>query len=438
MTTVAANDDDGTERDLAAGEPFPRIRGPRIVLMWILRLRWLAVIGQLAATVAAVFLGLNASLPAVVTVVAITAVSNLGLWYWQRGRSIPTWLILAVLLVDMALLTGLLFLTGGAENPFSVLYLVHVAMAVTTLGGLWTWIVVGAAAVLYGSLLAVDPVPLSPDGHLPMYVRHAGSWASLVLIAGLIAYFSGRVNRSLRWREMHINALREKNARNEKLSTLTTLAAGAAHELGTPLATIALVAHELELAIAKMPGTEELAEDAKLIRTECDRCRFILDRMRVDVASDPRSGRTELDELLAHLAAHLRDEERARLSTVGPLNGYAIGAPCPAIEQSLTVMIRNAMDADPAGNPVKLVISPGYDTIVFDVIDQGMGMTPDVLKRVGEPFFTTKEAGRGMGLGLFLVRLVADNYKGRFTIASRPKQGTQSTLELPIARSASA
>jgi two-component system sensor histidine kinase RegB len=368
---------------------------------------------------------------AVAVVIGLTAISNLLLMWWQTHRPIPTRMILAVLLTDMCLLTVLLCLTGGADNPFSTLYLIHVAMAVTTLGGAWTWIVLSVAGILYALLLFVPTVSLTPGSSLPPNIREAGNLANLVLVGGLIAYFSGRVNRSLRWREVHINALRERNARNEKLTTLTTLAAGAAHELGTPLATIALVAKELELAIEKLPDSQGLIEDAQLIRQECDRCRFILDRMRVDVASDPRAGRTDLDELLWRLDQHLREHERERLQIIGPLNGHVIAAPGPAIEQSLTVMIRNAMDADPKGKPVRMVIRPEGDTISFEVIDEGQGMSPEVLKRAGEPFFTTKEAGRGMGLGLFLVRLVAENYRGRFTMASRQNEGTQSTLVLP-------
>ena len=412
------------------GVPFPHVRAPRIVMLWMLRLRWFAVIGQLTASVMALLIGLHPPVVIVGTVVGVTVASNGLLYAWLRTRPIPTWLIFAVLIADMCLLTILLHFTGGSDNPFNALYLIHVAMAVTVLGGLWTWIVVAVAGLLYGVLLFAEPVPL---GVMRRSVHHAGMWTSLVLIAGLVAYFCGRVNRSLRWREVHINALRERNARNEKLSTLTTLAAGAAHELGTPLATIAVVARELELSVGRLPELADMAEDARLIRQECDRCRFILDRMRVDVASDPRAGRTTLDEILARLDEHLREHERERLQIDGPRNGYPIAVPGPAVEQSLTVMIRNGMDADPLGQPVRMVIRPTPGAVAFDVIDRGKGMTADVLKRAGEPFFTTKEAGRGMGLGLFLVRLVAENYRGKFMLSSKLGEGTQSTLELPMA-----
>lgn len=411
---------------------FPPVSEPGIVLTWLMRLRWLAVVGQLAATIVAHLLWLNAPFGPVMVVVAITIISNIALWRWSRSHPIPTWLIAVVLMLDMTLLTILLINTGGPSNPFSTLYLIHVAMAVTTLGAGWTWLIVAAAGIGYATLFVIPPVKLSDQGLTP-FVQTIGLWANLVLISVLVAYFVGRVNRSLRQREREVTDLRERNARHEKLSTLTTLAAGAAHELGTPLATIALVAKELELAIAKLPASPELIEDAQLIRQECNRCRFILDRMRVEVATDSSDVATPLTQLLAKLSEHLREDEKARLTISGQAGDCLISAPCPAIEQSLTVMIRNAIDASEPSAPIQLSIRRSQNLIAFDVIDQGHGMTSEVLKRAGDPFFTTKDPGRGMGLGLFLVRLVAENFRGRFYMQSQEGKGTTSTLELPMA-----
>lgn len=411
---------------------FPPVREPRIVVIWLMRLRWLAVAGQLTATLVAHALALRAPLLPVMVVVGITALSNLILWKWSEVRSIPTWMIFGVLLLDMTLLTVLLICTGGPENPFSTLYLVHVAMAVTMLGGAWTWLIVAAGVLGYSLLFVITPIRLA-DQELPQAIRTIGLIANLLLIGSLVAYFSGRISRSLQAREQEIQELRDRNERHEKLSTLTTLAAGAAHELGTPLATIAVVAKELELAIAKLPASLDLIEDAQLIRQECDRCRFILDRMRVDVATDPSNVTTPLSDLLKQLRQHLREEEKSRLEILGPVGGDAIACPCPAIEQSLTVMIRNAIDASPPNAKVRLIIRRLRSTIAFDVVDQGHGMDAEVLKRAGDPFFTTKEPGRGMGLGLFLVRLVAENFRGSFRMTSEPGKGTISTLELPLA-----
>ncbi len=410
---------------------FPPVREPRIVVEWLMRLRWIAAIGQICATIAADWLDLHAPFLPVAIVVGITVISNIALWQYSQKREVATWAIMGILLLDMSMLTFLLIRTGGPQNPFSTLYLVHVAMAVTTLGAMWTWIVLVAAAIGYAMLFFIAPHPLS-DGPLPPRIEQFGLFANLVLIGGLIAYFSSRVNRALRRRELQVSALRERNARHEKLSTLTTLAAGAAHELGTPLATIAVVAKELELAISKLPERADLVEDAQLIRQECNRCRFILDRMRVEVVSDPSNVATPMAELLKQLGRHLREDEKLRLEITGPQDGLAIAAPCPAIEQSLTVMIRNAIDASPEEAGVKLIIRRLKDSVAFDVIDRGHGMSEDVLKKAGDPFFTTKVPGRGMGLGLFLVRLVAENFHGDFSLNSKPGVGTTSTLELPL------
>ena len=438
---AAPSQDKSIDRPAAEPEPalswhnewFPTVRAPRIVTLWLIRLRWFAVFGQIAATGVARFLHLSAPVIPVAIVTGVTLLSSGVLWRFSRGRALTTGLIFSVLLLDMAMLTVLLVYTGGPANPFSTLYLIQVAMAVTILSSGWTAIVALVAAGLYGSLFFIHCTPLSAGGILQPGIDEVGRVINFVLISGLIAYFSERLHRSLRRRDARIYALRERNERNERLSTLTTLAAGAAHELGTPLATIAVAAHELELAIRKLDAPGDLIEDAQLIRQECNRCRFILDRMRVDVASDTSDARTPLEELFARLAEHLRNDERERLRIVGPQDGVAIAAPCPAVEQSLTVMVRNAFDADASGKPVRLVVRRLRSSVAFDVIDQGTGMPDDVLKRAGEPFFTTKAAGSGMGLGLFLVRLVAENYRGTFTLSSRPNEGTKSTLEFPIA-----
>ncbi len=409
---------------------FPPVREPRIVTEWLIQLRWIASIGQIGATLAAHFLGLNAPFLPVAIVAAVTAITNISALKYLKKYEPPTAAITSILLLDMCLLTYLLYETGGTQNPFSTLYLVHVAMAVTTLGGMWTWIVLMTAAIEYGILFFVNPRPLYPAESPALH--HFGLWCNLLLIGGLITYFASRVNRALKRRDLQVSSLREKNARHEKLSTLTTLAAGAAHELGTPLATIAVVAKELELAISKIPDHAILIEDTQLIRQECNRCRFILDRMRVDVASDTRNITTTIEELMIQLARHLREDEKERIDITGPQEGYSISASCPAIEQSLTVMIRNAFDASPENSRLKMVIRKLKTSVAFDVIDKGHGMPEEVLKRAGDPFFTTKVPGRGMGLGLFLVRLVAENFRGQFKLASKPGEGTTCTLELPL------
>jgi two-component system sensor histidine kinase RegB len=403
---------------------------PQIVLAALTRLRWLAVIGQLAATVLAVaVLRLHIPLAPIIGVIVITALSNAMLaWLPAFGRP-PGWLIQVVLLLDVYLLTVLLYLTGGPENPFATLYLIHVAMAVIVLRAAGTWLVVATVAACYGILLhwhwKLEGLESQPN------IVAVGNWMALVLVSVLIAAFIGRVIRSLRQREHELVSVRERAAKSEQLAALTTLAAGAAHELNTPLGTIAVVAKELELSCNLHVPTESVLEDAKLIRREVDRCQNILSRMRVDIEEEvSQRPWISFDELEARLRESLDEPELARLKVVrdGPVNG--VPAPPIAIEQALLVLLRNAFDASSAEKTVTLAVRQSDRRIRLEVRDEGCGMSEEMLRRAGEPFFTTKEPGRGMGLGLFLVRLVAQQCGAIFAIDSRPGAGTTAVLEL--------
>ncbi len=403
-----------------------------IALPWLARLRWIAVVGQIGATTAAtVWLNLHLPLEWIALVIAITALSNLLVQIWNWLRPPPDWIVPGIILLDVCLLSVLLYFTGGTDNPFSVLYAIHVTMAVVVLGGGWTWFIVALSAIAYAGV-SVFHLPLDPPRGLPYLVGRFGQWSALVVVMVLIAYFIGRVMRSLRGQEMELAQARERASRGEHLAALTTLAAGAAHELGTPLGTIALVAKEMELASRRGGDPAALAEDARLIRQEVDRCRSILDRMRVDVIEDARHrpGVSTLGELLAALRGDLRPQEQASLliDTIVPLDQVVSHA--RVLRRAIGVLLRNAFDASPPNAKVTLFFVRDQGRMIFQVQDGGAGMSETVLRHAGEPFFTTKPPGEGMGLGLFLVRLVAETYGGKFELQSSPHQGTRSILEL--------
>lgn len=405
------------------------VNEPRIVLAALTRLRWMAVIGQLAATgLAILLLRLKLPLIPIAGVVLVTAISNVVLTYLPALTEPPGWLVQTVLLLDVFLLTILLYLTGGPDNPFASLYVIHVAMAVIALRAGWTWGVVGSVAACYGVLLATH-LPLDP--HLPHWITAVGNWVSLVLVSVLIAAFIGRVIRSLRQREYELAAVNERAARNEQLAALTTLAAGAAHELNTPLGTIAVVAKELEISCDAAANAESVLDDARLIRREVDRCRTILSRMRVDIGED-MSHRTVIsfDDLESHLRESVGEENLGRLRFVRSADLQTIQAPPRALEQALLVLLRNALDASGKDQVVTLEVGRSDGHLRFEVRDTGCGMSEEMLRRAGEPFFTTKEPGRGMGLGLFIVRLVAQQCGATFSIDSKPGLGTTCVLEL--------
>lgn len=411
------------------------VQEPQIVMTWIARLRWFAVLGQVAA-IAVAHWALKIELPLlpVFAVVLTTLLTNAVITAWLAARDVPAGLVPFVLFLDVCLLTALLYYTGGPKNPFATLYIVHVVMAVVVLGPVWAWAIVLTSAASY-ALLYKFHLPMPAASATDQRVFYVGNWIALVLEATLIAYFIGRLARSLRQREHELVAMRERAARSEQLASLTTLAAGAAHELGTPLATIAVAAKELELAVQKIELDGDLIEDTRLIRREVDRCRKILDRMRVDIVRDiaQQRRRLEIDELLDLVVGDLPEEDRPRLKIERDPAVRAVIAPPRAVQQALGVMIRNAFDASPPGESVALQIHRREETVLLEVVDRGQGMPADVARRAGEPFFTTKDPGKGMGLGLFLVRLVAEQSNGRWYLDSKENEGTRSVLELPAA-----
>jgi two-component system sensor histidine kinase RegB len=413
---------------------FLRDHEPQIALTALTRLRWLAVVGQIAATaVAVVFLQLNLPVVEMAAVIAVTAVTNAVVVMKMRlGHAPSRWAVQLLLLLDVASLTTLLYFTGGATNPFAVLYLVHVAMAVMVLGSAWTWVIVATAAVCYAMMFAwYVPLPVG-TGQIPAWVLAVGHWFALALVAVLIAVFIGRVEQSLRHREHELADMRERATKSEQLAALTTLAAGAAHELNTPLGTIALVAKELEVAADRGTDAGAIREDAQLIRREVDRCREIINRLRFDIGEDVAGRKSvQVTALVKHLRSDLRAEEAERLRVLIGSDVDVLPPPARALEQALLVLLRNAFDASPPGATVTLSIQRREGRLRLEVADRGTGMSDELLRHAGEPFYTTKEPGKGMGLGLFLVRLVAERCGAEFSIHSKLGEGTRCVLELP-------
>jgi len=403
---------------------------PHIALGALTRLRWLAVVGQVSATwVAVSLLRLKLPLLPIALLIGFTVLSNAVATVAMRRRRPPSWLVQVLLLLDVGSLTGLLYFTGGAANPFAMLFLVHVAMAVTLLGSAWTWVVVVMALACYGALFGWFQPEVSLND-VPAHVMAMGHWLALALVAVLISVFIGRIEHSLRGREDELVDMRERVTKNELLATLTTLAAGAAHELNTPLGTIAVVAKELEVSSGSATDAESVREDARLIRREVDRCREIINRLRLDVGEDVAQRKpVPMAALVKHLRSDLREEENARLRVLVGSDVETATAP-RALEQAILVLLRNAFDASPAEAGVTLSIQRREGRIRIEVEDRGTGMSEDLLRRAGQPFYTTKEPGKGMGLGLFLVRLVAERCGAEFSLHSKLGEGTRCVLAL--------
>jgi two-component system sensor histidine kinase RegB len=208
--------------------------------------------------------------------------------------------------------------------------------------------------------------------------------------------------------------------------------------LSTPLGTIAVVAKELEHYATRTVRDSAVAEDSRLIRKEVDRCRQILHRMSIDGA-EPAGEPLEAIPVSVLLDGVLNAFPSApvlRVRVSRKDREAVLTVPRHAIEQAIIALVKNGIEASPPGSPVSLSVSRLPGSVCFVVNDHGSGMSQDSLRHAGEPFFTTKEPGKGMGLGIFLVRTVADRLGGRLTLESSLGAGTSAALELPLTSTA--
>jgi two-component system sensor histidine kinase RegB len=422
-------------------ERTPPSTDAAVWLPWLVRLRWVAVLGQLlTVAVARWAFGIAIPLGWLLAIAAATTASNAALaWVSRRGVARAQAIAAAVLALDVVLLTALLGLAGGPANPFSVLYLVHVSLAALLFGFRWSIAIAALCAAAYATLFAVHvPVAWDHAGHAghdgdAIGLHLQGMWAATAVAALALSYFVARTAAALRERDARLRELERIASRSEKLVALSALAAGAAHELGSPLATIAVAARELERAAERMPDARQLAEDARLIRAQTTRCREILALMSGDAGADVGEGidPIELGSVLAAVADRLDAPERARLAVACDAPETRLRAPRTALAQALVNLIRNGLAAGPPSAPVRLRAASDAALVRFEVRDEGAGMSSDVLARAGEPFFTTRAPGAGAGLGLFLSRAVAEHLGGRLALESAPGAGTLAVLEVP-------
>ncbi|MBX3207024.1 MAG: HAMP domain-containing histidine kinase [Labilithrix sp.] len=423
------------ERARPASSPSPAT----ITVAWLVRLRWGAVLGQ-TVTIAIAVLGLKLDLPIVplALLVMTTVISNAALALrLRRAHDVATRTVGLVLAADVFVLSGLLYCSGGPSNPFSVVYLVHVTLAALVLGVRWAGAMVALSAVLYAALFFWH-VPVAALNHAhhhgasPFSVHLQGMWVAFSVSASLIAYFVARVAGALRARESELAETKELAARSEKLASLTTLAAGAAHELGTPLGTIAVASKELERSIRV--DTDEALDDARLIRTEVARCRAIVQRMSAQAGDTMGElpGPTTAAEAFRSCLERLGTEAEENVVVDVP-EAAPFACPPEGLVQVLLSLVQNARWAvrEAGKGRISLRSSCTPKTVRLIVQDDGVGITEGALARIGEPFFTTKPPGEGMGLGLFLARTFAERWGGSFEITSREGTGTTVTLELP-------
>lgn len=437
----------------------------RINISWFLKLRWAAAGGQLV-TIFVVHVGMSIELPLLelTSIVLLEIISNSALEIWlarqARMRRWKRWaaggeLVLgSVMVFDILLLTVLLAVSGGPTNPFAIFYLANISLGAVMLGPRWLWSLSGFAIVCYAGLFFFHrPLPGLGDFHAQQGSQSAlgagdgsvrllaeGEFVAFATALSISIYFMTRVTGELARREGELRRARQLQAQSEKLEALATLAAGAAHELASPLSTIAVIARELELHLETGDHLEDSVDEAKTIRREVNRCRVILDQMAVGAGEATGEELVVLraGALVEECLSHLHERERIDVRFEDAAEDTELLVPRTAMVRAVRSLLKNAIDASDDHQPVALVISSGEDGLRVTVVDHGEGMTSEVLARAGEPFFTTKDTGSGMGLGIFITRAVVERLGGTLTFRPSPERGTIACVHLPHTREGSA
>ena len=388
---------------------------------WLTTLRWMFVIGELLV-VGSWASARSIPWPALLAAIGAQVVSNAALS--RHGARWPDGVLFG-LVVDVVTIATLLASSGGSSSPFCVVLLVQVTVAAVALRGARLWGIVALAVGAYAALFA-----FADDGHTGLAEHLREMFVAFTLTAIAIAFAVGRL-------AVELERARARADASSRVMGMTTLAAGAAHELSSPLATIKTVVGELDRELADRADLAHVREDLALVRSEVQRSRAILDQLAI--AAGELRGEAPTSVALASLresVASLPEATRRRVRWSLPEASVRI--PAHAIGQALGALVKNAVDASPPDADVEVRGELHRERLRLEVSDRGSGMSPETLARVGEPFFTTKDPGRGMGLGVFLVKALAAHLGGELVIDSIPGRGTTTTLDIPLSAGAAA
>jgi two-component system, sensor histidine kinase RegB len=426
----------------AAATDF-RLPRRHVRLDTILRLRWLAALGQLAAIfIVEQGLEFDVEVAPCLAIVGFSALLNLTLqlWFNPMERLEPPFAagLLALNIIELA---GLLFFTGGLQNPFSFLFLAPVLISATALPIRFT-IALGMLAVASASVLVFFFFPLPWDSDDPLvlpFIYLFGVWLSIVVAIGVTSLYAFQVAEEARKLSDALAATELVLAREQHLTQLDGLAAAAAHELGTPLSTIFLISRELEQDLNDKP---QLSADIKMLREQAQRCRDILAKITQLSSSGAPFDRMPLSALIEETVAPHRDFGVAimvRIAVSG--TPEPTGARNPAIIYGVGNILENAVDF--ARNSVEVNAWWDAETVEIVISDDGPGIAPDLLKRIGEPYLSrrreTEEAQgvrSGLGLGVFIARTLLERTGAKVSFTNRvfPDHGAVVQIVWPRSR----
>ena len=420
-----------------------------VALPWLMALRWGEFLCQVVLVIS-YWLIMDSGVPimSVSAIFLFEVVSNLFLHYRHRHDvSVSNLMILVILLMDTVFLTRLLYVTGGAMNPFVFLYLIHVVTGAIILREKCSWLITFATLAGYSLLFYA---PFTPDittsgashclgdarqadsisGSFQMHLK--GMWAAFVVTTLFIVFFVSKIQKALAEQRIKLQVLSEERERNKRLTSMATFAAGAAHELSTPLSTVAVVSCEMIHIMEEQKASPELLSDIRLIRKQVADCKEILYQMTAGAGGHMGEEVREfsIQQVVGQILAGIGEGEQGRVRVTIEPEDLKIIMPFRSLCRTVKGLVKNGLEASTPSQEVSMRWFATPEYLGVDVRDQGSGIDEDVEPMVTEPSFTTKDSG--LGLGLFLAKSMAEQFGGGLTIQSQSEQGTKVTLTLAL------
>ena len=400
-------------------------------------LRNIAIVAQ-CLTFALVYAMIDIEIPwkQMISIVILLATLNFLTWL----RLYKNWPVSNIefffqLLIDVLALSMLLYYSGGSTNPFISLYLLPLTIAAATLPWRYTWVMAVITIACYTVLLfRYIPLPHDHSKHLIEFNLHvSGMWLAFVLSTVIIAWFVVKMSTSIRERDQDLAKAREQALHNEQIIALGTLAAGAAHELGTPLSTMAVVAGELQ---NDYPKDQEFQKQIHILRDQITHCKQTLTQLLAKAGQSRAEEGSEqpVDEFLRQVL-----DRWALIRPTAKFSYQSSGAePIPLIMdnhlliQSLLNLLNNAADASSSCVDIKSYWDE--EGLQLEIKDDGEGLSAEAIQRAGDAFFTSKAPGQGFGIGLFLANANIERFGGSVRLFNLENGGACTQVTLPLIR----
>lgn len=398
-------------------------------------LRNIAIMAQ-CLTLGIVYWTIDIVIPWTQLVSIVALLTSINLLTWIRlHRRWPVSHIefFSQLLIDVLALSSLLYFSGGSTNPFISLYLLPLTIAAATLPWRYTWVMAIITIACY-TLLLFNYIPLPHDhnNHLIEFTLHvSGMWLAFVLSTVIIAWFVVKMSTSIRDRDQDLAKAREQALRNEQIIALGTLAAGAAHELGTPLSTMAVVTRELQQEYTQ---DTEFQNNINILRAQITHCKQTLTQLLAKAGQNRAEQGNELpvDEFLYQIL----DKWKLIRPSVKFTHHSSGTQPVPRImdsqllNQSILNLLNNAADA--SSKCIEIKSQWDNKTLNLEIIDDGEGLSAEAMQRAGEAFFSSKKPGQGFGIGLFLANANIERFGGSVRLFNLEQGGACTQVVLPL------